>query len=156
MHPQNWYFCLVHFFRTYCFADNAQIFLLCVEFFQNFKWWCWAWKSELIQPPDLSRRHHLSRQHDLHTFSQKLRCGWENIWRKVVHINHLNNVSSNLFSKYFVRFSRRHCQFSRWHHLQPFYQNLRCGWENIWRKDVHINHLNNVSSNISQIMCCLV
>jgi hypothetical protein len=40
---------------------------------------------------DLSRRHHL------HSFSQKLRCQWENIWRKVVHINHLNNVSSNIF-----------------------------------------------------------
>jgi hypothetical protein len=30
-------------------------------------------------------------------FSQKLQCGWENILRNVVHINHLNNVSSNFF-----------------------------------------------------------
>jgi hypothetical protein len=41
--------------------------------------------------PNLSRRYHL------HQFSQKSRCGWENIWRKVAHISHLNNVSSNLF-----------------------------------------------------------
>jgi hypothetical protein len=39
----------------------------------------------------------LSRWHHLYTFSQKLRQGWENIWRKVVLINHLNNVSSNFF-----------------------------------------------------------
>jgi hypothetical protein len=30
-------------------------------------------------------------------FFQKLRYCWENIWRKVVHINNLNKVSSNLF-----------------------------------------------------------
>jgi hypothetical protein len=41
--------------------------------------------------PDFSRRHHL------HTFSQNLKCGWENIWRKVGPINHLDNVSSNIF-----------------------------------------------------------
>jgi hypothetical protein len=41
--------------------------------------------------PDFSRRHYL------HPFSQKLRCRWENIWRKVVHFNKLNNDSSNLF-----------------------------------------------------------
>jgi hypothetical protein len=41
--------------------------------------------------PDFSRRHHL------HTFSQNLKCGWENISRKVVHIIHLDNVSSNIF-----------------------------------------------------------
>jgi hypothetical protein len=45
--------------------------------------------------PDLSRRHHLL------TFPQKLMCGWENIWRKVVHIDHLNNVSSNFFQNMF-------------------------------------------------------
>jgi hypothetical protein len=39
----------------------------------------------------------LSRRHHLHPFSQKLRCGLENIWRKVVHFNKLNNVSSNFF-----------------------------------------------------------
>jgi hypothetical protein len=44
----------------------------------------------LIQPQ-------VSRRHRLHTFSHKLRCGWENIWRKVVRINHSNNVSSNIF-----------------------------------------------------------
>jgi hypothetical protein len=36
-----------------------------------------------------------------HIFSkskvQNLKCGWENIWRKVVHIHHLDNVSSNIF-----------------------------------------------------------
>jgi hypothetical protein len=41
--------------------------------------------------PDLSRRHHL------HPFSLKLKCGWEDIWRKVVYFNKLNNVSSNVF-----------------------------------------------------------
>jgi hypothetical protein len=41
--------------------------------------------------PDFSRRHHL------YTFSQNLKCGWENICRKVVRINHLDNVSSNIF-----------------------------------------------------------
>jgi hypothetical protein len=41
--------------------------------------------------PDLSRRHHL------HTVSLILRCWWENIWRRVAHINHPNNVSSYLF-----------------------------------------------------------
>jgi hypothetical protein len=40
---------------------------------------------------DLSRRDHL------YIFSQKLLCWWENIWRKVVHINCLHNVSSNFF-----------------------------------------------------------
>jgi hypothetical protein len=29
-------------------------------------------------------------------FSQNLQCGWENIWRKVVHIYYLDNVSSNI------------------------------------------------------------
>jgi hypothetical protein len=29
--------------------------------------------------PGLTRWHHLSRRHHMHTFSQKLRCGWENI-----------------------------------------------------------------------------
>jgi hypothetical protein len=50
--------------------------------------------KELIQPPisasELSRRHHL------HIFSQKLRRSWTNIWRKIVRINYLNNVASNL------------------------------------------------------------
>jgi hypothetical protein len=41
--------------------------------------------------PDLSRQHHL------HTISQNLKCGWENIWRKVIHIINVNNVSSNNF-----------------------------------------------------------
>jgi hypothetical protein len=41
--------------------------------------------------PDFGRKHHL------HIFSQKLKYVWENIWRTVVHINHLNNVSSNIF-----------------------------------------------------------
>jgi aspartate aminotransferase-like enzyme len=41
--------------------------------------------------PDFSRRHHL------HTFSQNLKCGWEILGRKVVRINHLDNVSSNIF-----------------------------------------------------------
>jgi hypothetical protein len=36
---------------------------------------------------------HLSRRHLLLTFSQKLSNEWENIWRKVVHIDHLNNIS---------------------------------------------------------------
>jgi hypothetical protein len=39
----------------------------------------------------------LSRPHGQHTFSQKRRYGWENIWRKVLHINHLSNPSSNMF-----------------------------------------------------------
>jgi hypothetical protein len=37
----------------------------------------------------------LGRRHQFHPFSQKLKCGWENIWRKFVYINYLNNVSSN-------------------------------------------------------------
>jgi hypothetical protein len=36
----------------------------------------------------------LSRQHHLHSFSRKLKCGSGNIWRNVIHINHLNNISS--------------------------------------------------------------
>jgi hypothetical protein len=52
--------------------------------------------------PDLSSRHHL------HLFSQKLRYGWENIWRRVVHFTKLNNVCSNLFQN-----SRRHWQKSK-------------------------------------------
>jgi hypothetical protein len=39
-----------------------------------------------IQTPDFSRRHH-----------RYTSSSWENIWRKVVHIDQLNNVSSNLF-----------------------------------------------------------
>jgi hypothetical protein len=39
----------------------------------------------------------LSRQHYLLSFSQQRKCGWENIWREIFYINHLNNVSSNFF-----------------------------------------------------------
>jgi hypothetical protein len=130
--------------------------------------------------PDLSRRHHLlSRADDKGcpcTFSQKLRFGWESIWRRLVHINHMNNVSS----KYFCQveqtpptkikndntgsnsFNSRLEQVtsveqttfveqtSRRHHLPIFSQKLRCGWGNIWRKFVNFNHMNNVSSNLFQ------
>jgi hypothetical protein len=37
-----------------------------------------------------------SRRHHLPTFSQKLRCRWEQIWRKVIQINYLKNISSYL------------------------------------------------------------
>jgi hypothetical protein len=47
----------------------------------------------------------LSRQHDLHTFSQKLRYGWE---------KSVNNVSSKLLQIKYVKFSRQHCQYSKW------------------------------------------
>jgi hypothetical protein len=45
--------------------------------------------------PDLSRWHHL------HTFSQKLWCGWEN----VIHINHLSklNASSDFVQYRYIR-----------------------------------------------------
>jgi hypothetical protein len=32
----------------------------------------------------------------LHTFSQKVKCEWKIFWRRIVHISHLKNVSSNL------------------------------------------------------------
>jgi hypothetical protein len=95
--------------------------------------------------PDLSRRH------NLHTFFQKLRCEWENIWRKVVHINHLNNVPSNLFQNILSSLADD-TVLSRRHHLHTFSQKLRCKWENIWRKVVHIKHLNNIPSSFSQNM----
>jgi hypothetical protein len=57
--------------------------------------WTECWELSLLRlthsTPDLSRRHHL------HPFSQKLRCEWDNIWRRVVHFTKLNNVCSNLF-----------------------------------------------------------
>jgi hypothetical protein len=54
--------------------------------------WPWLSSAFMQSAPDLSRRQHLS------TFSQKLKCGWQNISRKVVHVNYLNNVN-NIFSK---------------------------------------------------------
>jgi hypothetical protein len=37
----------------------------------------------------------------------------ENIWRKVVRINNLNNDFFKFVPKHVVRFSRRHCQNSK-------------------------------------------
>jgi hypothetical protein len=52
--------------------------------------WCF-FKFVLKCDVKFSRRHHL------HPFSQKLGCRWVNIWRKIVHVNNLDDVSSNLF-----------------------------------------------------------
>jgi hypothetical protein len=85
------------------------------------------------------------------TFSQKLKCECENIWRNVVHIDNLNNVSSNLFQNMLSRFSRRHgLEQTTRHHLLMFSQKPRYEWENIWRKVVLINNRNNVTSNLFQ------
>jgi hypothetical protein len=54
-------------------------------------WFSCYFDSEQNSTTDLSRRHHL------YSFSQELWYGWETIWRRVVHINQLNNVSSNFF-----------------------------------------------------------
>jgi hypothetical protein len=106
----------------------------------------------------------LSRQDKLNGFSQKLWFGRENIWRKVVHFNYLMNISSKYLreiladdtvKKFKVMTLREsfNLELSRWHHLLTFSQKLTCGWENIWRKVVHIEHdLNNVSSNNFQNM----
>jgi hypothetical protein len=42
-----------------------------------------------------------------HQMHNTVRCQWENIWWKVVHINQFNNISSNFFQKNMLRFSRR-------------------------------------------------
>jgi hypothetical protein len=99
--------------------------------------------SSLAVDTDLSRRHHL------HTFSWKLRCGWVNIWRKDVPINHLNNVSSNVFQNILCSLADD-TDLSRRHHLHTFSQKLMRGQEIIWRNLFHINHLKNVSSNFFQ------
>jgi hypothetical protein len=68
---------------------------------------CWI-ATLAHSPPDLSRRHHL------HTFSQNLLCGWEDIWRKVVHVLKLSGQCFfKYFANFFVSISRRHCQNSK-------------------------------------------
>jgi hypothetical protein len=97
--------------------------------------------SSLTDDTDLSRRYHP------HTFSQKQKCGWENIWRKVVHINYMNNVSSNCFQNMLSSLADD-TDLSRRHHLHTFSPKQRCWLENIWRKIVHFNDVNSVSSNM--------
>jgi hypothetical protein len=47
----------------------------------------------------------LSRQHHLHTFSQKLKCAWGNIWRQFVYVKVLHVSEQcflNFLPKHFV------------------------------------------------------
>jgi hypothetical protein len=83
----------------------------------------------------------LSRLHHLHVFSQKLRYKWENIWRKFVHINHLNNVSSNLFQNMLSGLADNIISRADNIICTCFSQKLKSGRENIWRKFVHIKFL---------------
>jgi hypothetical protein len=92
-------------FRFNLFQCNFWIFLKKPQSFFYFDRDGSPTRSPLHFTPDFQLRQHGPI---LRRFSRKLKYFWENIWRNVVHINYVNNVSSNLFRKYVYRFSRRH------------------------------------------------
>jgi hypothetical protein len=84
--------------------------------------------------PDFSRRHHL------HPFSQKLRFGWENILRNVVHFNKLNNVSSNVFQNMSSSLADDTAKNLKWRHW---------GWMS-WRP---VSSLNSNMNEVTEEKC---
>jgi hypothetical protein len=48
--------------------------------------------------------------------SQKLRCGWENILRKVFHVDSLNNVSSNYLQNMLTSLADDTAKNPKWQH----------------------------------------
>jgi hypothetical protein len=80
--------------RHHLWADN----IICEQTSSSVSRWHHLWTDDITceqTTSSVSRCLSVSRWHHLHTFSSNLRCGWENIWTKVVHLNYVNNVSSN-------------------------------------------------------------
>jgi hypothetical protein len=108
-------------------------------------------------PLDLSRRHHQQTTSSAHVFSQtKLRMRKYLNKFKVVYINH-SKIS--WYPK--LLFPRENALASFWVQrvlvTHPLSQKLMCTcrWENIWTKVVHVNHQNNISSDLFQnIIIC--